>query len=806
LVSEARERAIVLAAAILLGAGSPGSVRDPELDRARRLVATGRYAEAREVLLRVLTSEQQDPEAHYLAGQAALHLGDYPDALRHLRLADQARPDDLRVLKVLGQAAVLAGGKTEAEQSLRRLTALAPSDAAAWSLLGRLYQDSSRFAEAADALERALTLDPHDVPALTALANARVGLGREAEALDAFRRSLEANRRRSAPLASAHGSFAVFLLRLNRVEEAREQLRLARAITPDDPMALLAESALRVRSSRPWPAGAGRPMAVPTFVDTARAAGLDVTLENSPTPRKHQIETMPGGVAVLDYDNDGFMDIYFTNGAESPALVKSGTRHWNRLYRNDGDGTFSDVTEAAGVAGAGYAMAAAAGDFDNDGFTDLFVAGVDRNILYRNDGKGAFTDVTSPAGLDRPHSRFGRMWGIHGAWLDYDQDGWLDLLVVNYCRWDPRDEPVCGDPAAGRIAYCHPRRFAPLPNQLFRNNRDGTFTDVSEASGIGRHLGKGMGAAVADLDGDGRPDIFVANDAEPSFLFWNRGADGFAEVALERGAAVNPFGLAVSAMGVDWRDLDEDGRPDLFVTALSNEGFLLLRNAGGRFEDGADAAGLGLATLPYSGWSNAIADFDNDGWKDLFSANGHALDDVERGQDRGYRQRNSLFQNMRDGSFRDVSREAGAGLQRVAPHRGAAVADFDNDGRLDIVVTALGERPSLLRNVTDTRAHWLSVRLTGRASNRLGLGAVLRVETPDGRVQWNHATTSVGFASSGDPRVHFGLGEHGSIRRLEVRWPSGRGQVLEGVAGDRVLELTEPPPLPDGAVGGGLDR
>jgi Flp pilus assembly protein TadD len=724
LVSARRERAFVLAAVVVLGAGPPASSREPELERARRLIE--------------------------------------------------------------------AGAKREAERVLRRLTALSPSDAPAWSLLGRLYQDSSRFAEAADALERALAIDAQDVPALTALANARVGLGRPAEALEAFERSVQANRRRSTPLASAHGSFAVFLLRLDRVAEAREQLRLARAIAADDPTAALAERALRARSSRPWPAAAGAALGVPSFVDVASTAGLQVTLENSPTPRKHQIETMPGGVAVLDFDNDGFTDIYFTNGAESPSLVKSGPRHWNRLYRNEGDGGFRDVTETARVAGAGYAMAAAAADFDNDGFTDLFVAGVDRNILYRNDGKGAFMDVTAPAGLDGPHPRFGRMWGIHGAWLDYDADGWLDLLVVNYCRWDPRHEPICGDPAAGRVAYCHPRWFAPLPNQLFRNNRDGTFADVSEASGIGRHLGKGMGAAVADADGDGRPEIFVANDAEPGFLFWNGGAGGFTEVARERGAAVNPFGLAVSAMGVDWRDVDEDGRPDLFVTALSNEGFLLLRNAGRLFEDGAGPAGLAISTLPYSGWSNAIADLDNDGWKDLFSANGHALDDVERGQDRGYRQRNSVFQNMRDGTFRDVSREAGAGLQRVAPHRGAAVADFDNDGRLDIVVTALGERPSLLRNVTEARAHWLSVRLVGRASNRLGLGTVLRVETPDGRVQWNHATTSVGYASSSDPRVHFGLGGEDRVRRLDVRWPSGRRQLLEGVAADRLLELREP--------------
>jgi tetratricopeptide (TPR) repeat protein len=720
-----RVRALLLVVALIGPGGRLGGESAPEVDRARRLVAAGRHAEARELLM--------------------------------------------------------------------RLTRVTPKDASAWSLLGRLYQDSSRFAEAAEALERAVALDPHDVPALTARANARIGLGRPTQAREAFERSVAANRRRTPPLASAHASFAVFLLRLNRVSEAREQLRLALAIAPDDPVTVLAERALRAHVSRSWPGdGARKPAFVPSFVDVAGAAGLDFRLENSPTPRKHQIETMPGGVAVLDFDNDGFMDLYFTNGAESPSLVKSGPRYWNRLYRNRGDGTFRDVTTSAGVAGAGYAMAAAAGDFDNDGFTDLFVAGVDRNILYHNKGDGTFADVTERAGLDRPHPRFGRMWGIHGAWLDYDADGWLDLLVVNYCRWDPRTEPTCGDPAAGRIAYCHPNRFPPLPNQLFRNDRDGRFTDVSEATGIASHLGKGMGAAVGDLDADGRADIFVANDTEPNFLFWNRSGRAFAEVAVERGAAVNPFGLAVSSMGVDWRDLDEDGRPDLFVTTLSNEGFLLLRNAAGQFEDAALAAGLGLATLPYSGWSNAIADLDNDGWKDLFTANGHALDDVERGQDRAYRQRNAVFQNRRDGTFRDVSPEAGPGLQRVAAHRGAAVVDFDNDGRLDVVVTALGERPSLLRNVTEPSGHWLLVRLRGRASNRQGLGATLRLESADGRVQWNHATTSVGFASSSDPRIHFGLGDSRSIRRLEVRWPRGRRQVIDDVAADRVLDLSEP--------------
>lgn len=763
-----------------------------EIVRARELISRGQYAQAQDALVDLVRHGNADPEAHALFGVAVLHLGDYAAALEHLTVAVNANPQDAAALKALCKASILAGRIHDAEKLLRRLTDLAPADAEAWSLLGRVYQDSSRFEEAAGALRHALTLEPQDVHALSALANAQVGLGLHEDAFATFTRSVQVNRRLARPLASTHASFAVYLLRLDRISEAREQLRLAEAIAPDEPVTMLAARALRGRVPETGrPAGRGAPSGPPpSFTDITAAANLDFRLENSPTIRKHQIETMAGGVAVLDFDNDGLMDIYFTNGAESPSLKKTGPEHWNRLYRNNGDGTFSDVTIRAGVQGTGYMMGAAAGDFDNDGFTDLFVAGVDRNVLYRNNGDGTFSDVTGPAGLDLPHPVFGRMWGIHATWFDYDNDGWLDLLVVNYCRWDPATEPACGDPASGRVSYCHPSRYAPLPNLLYRNNGNGTFTDVSESSGIGRHLGKGMGAAVADLDGDGLLDVFVANDTEPNFLFWNRGGGRFDEMALSRGVAVNQFGQAVSAMGVDWRDLDEDGRPDLFVTALSNEGFLLFRNAPGTFDDIADRSRMGLASLPYSGWSNAIVDLDNDGRKDLFSANGHALDDIEGSQDRAYRQRNVVFQNLGDGIFREVAAEGG--LARRAAHRGAAVADFDNDGRMDIIVTALGERPSLLRNTSAPRAHWLLVKLVGRLSNRSGIGAVLRLEAGDGRVLWNHATTSVGFASSSDPRVHFGLGEGSSIRQLEVRWPSGVRQVLEDVRPNQILEVIEP--------------
>jgi len=769
-------------------------VAQSELDEIKALIGKGEFQQARQRLEPlVLNSDGSKAEPHYLMGLVAVQLDDYPKAVSHLRIAAQADPSNGVILKLLIKAQLLSGERLQAETLLQKAARLAPDDAEVWSLLGRLYQESSRFNEAAPQLERAVELNPADVSAWTSLAFTRFGLGDFQKAVGAFDRAVAENEQRPKPLAAPHASFATVLLRLGRVSEAETQIRKAAALDPREPTLLEAQRALLARSRfesvRPSKADI---LQAPQFRDLAMSAGLNFRLEHSPSAAKHQIETMPGGVAVLDYDQDGFVDIYFTNGAESPTLRKTSPNHQNRLFKNNGDLTFTDVTDRAGVAGAGYCMAAAAADFDNDGDPDLFVAGVSQNFLFRNNRNGTFADITRTAGLDHSHPQFGKMWGIHGAWFDYNKDGWLDLLVVNYCKWDPASEPFCGDTRPGYRSYCHPDKYRPLPSQLFRNNRDGTFTDVSLPSGIGRHLGKGMGAAIADVDNDGWPDLFVANDSAPNFLFRNLGNGGFEEIAVTRGVAYNQFGTPVSSMGVDFRDLDNDGRADLFVTTLSNEGFLLFRNREGLFDDIADTARVGLASLPFSGWSNLIADFNNDGWKDLFSANGHVLDNIELTQSRTYRQPNCLFMNAGDGSFQDVSSEAGADFQRKAAHRGAAIADVDNDGRTDLVVTALGERPSLFRNQSSTAGHWLLVKLKGHKSNRDGLGAVLKIETEDGLTQWNHATTSVGYASSSDSRVHFGLGRSRSVKQLEIQWPSGIHQVFENVTGDQILSVKEP--------------
>jgi hypothetical protein len=530
-------------------------------------------------------------------------------------------------------------------------------------------------------------------------------------------------------------------------------------------------------------AAAGSSPSPVAFEEVASKAGVEFVLHNSATPEKHQIETMPGGVAVLDYDNDGRMDIYFTNGAHQPSLEKSDASYHNRLYRNLGNWKFQDVTARAGVAGSGYNMGAAAADYDNDGFTDLFVTGLNRNILYRNRGDGTFEDVTKKAGLEPGAPQ---PWSIAAGWFDYDNDGWLDLFVTTYVRWNPAAEPYCGEPGKFRT-YCHPKYYQGLPNLLYHNNGDGTFTDVSTASGISAHVGKGMGVAFADYDQDGDLDVIVANDTVPNFLFRNDGGAKFAEVGLRAGVGFNDDGRALSSMGVDFRDVDNDGREDLFITALSNETYPLYRNLGkGLFADVTYPSRVGRATLALSGWAAGIYDFNNDGWKDLFAANGDVNDNTEVFSSRRSRQPNSVLINLGDGTF-DSSVLTGAGL-----HRGAAFSDFDDDGRIDVVVTRLNEPARLLRNTSGGANHWLGLRLTGRRSNRDAIGARVRVVTASGRELWNHVTTTVGYAGSSDPRIHFGFGPESRVKHIEIRWPSGAVQKLENLAADRYLRVQEP--------------
>jgi hypothetical protein len=517
--------------------------------------------------------------------------------------------------------------------------------------------------------------------------------------------------------------------------------------------------------------------------DVAAAAGLDFRLENSPTPVKHAIETMPGGIAVFDYDGDGLPDVYLTNGAAMPSMEKQSPKFYNRLYRNQGGMRFSDATEQAGVRGAGYSMGAAAADYDNDGRTDLFVAGVNRNILYHNLGGGRFEDVTGAAGIRSD------AWGVAAGWVDYDGDGKLDLWVVNYAKWSAAYDRYCGDRDRNIRVYCHPRYFEGLPTVLYRNRGDGTFEDVSVRAGIAKYPCRGMSIAFADYDGDGRIDAFVTNDQLPNLLFHNRGDGTFEEAGLRAGAALLENGKAVSSMGVDFRDYDNDGRPDLAVTALAGETFPLFHNDGrGYFSDATHATNLSAVSSRYSGWGNGLVDLNNDGWKDLFTANSHVNDRIEAFEATTYKQPNGVFSNAAGRAFRDVSREVGEGFDAPRAHRGCAFADFDRDGKIDVVVTSLGEPTELWKNTSPAANHWILLRLTGARSNRDAIGARVKIGT-----QTNWMTSSAGYASSSHDGVHFGLGKVDRIPSIEILWPSGRTQILKDVAVDQVLAVREPP-------------
>jgi enediyne biosynthesis protein E4 len=528
------------------------------------------------------------------------------------------------------------------------------------------------------------------------------------------------------------------------------------------------------------------------FEEIAQKSGVHFVTANSATPEKHQIETMPGGVALLDYDGDGYLDIYLVNGAAIPSLTKESPTYWNRLFHNNHDGTFTDVTEKAGVAGAGYGMGVAVGDYDNDGRPDLFVANVNGNQLFHNNGDGTFTDVTTRAGLSGALLNGQKMWSAGGGWFDYNNDGLLDLFVVNYCLWGLDKDPVCMLNSAVR-GYCHPKFYAPLHNTLYRNNGDGTFTDVSQEAGIAGVLGKGMSVSFADFDGDGFMDAFVANDTTRNFLFHNVGGKRFEEQGLELGVAYNAEGKALSGMGSDFRDVNNDGRPDIWHTAIEHETLPLYVNRGTSFSDTSALAGLALATAKMSGWGNGMFDFDNDGWKDLFVARSNVVDNISAVYpDRRYVEPNSVFRNLRNGKFQDVSATAGPDFQLEAAHRGAAFGDLDNDGRIDAVVSVLNGPVKIFRNISTGENHWVLLNLIGKKSSRMPIGAQIQITTEDGNSQWNQVTTAVGYASSSDSRVHFGLGNNKYIREMQIRWPSGIRQQLRNVEADRIITIEEP--------------
>jgi hypothetical protein len=549
----------------------------------------------------------------------------------------------------------------------------------------------------------------------------------------------------------------------------------------------------QVSASHKDPANTAVPAASAIFFENViEQSKIKFTLKNSVTPQHYSIETMLGGVAVFDYNNDGLLDIFFTNGAAIPSLEKTDPSYYNRLFRNNGDGTFTDVTESAGLKGIGYSMGVAAGDYDNDGFLDLYVTGVNRNELFHNNGDGTFTDVTEKAGVSGMVPKLGKAWAVTAGWFDYNNDGLLDLFVVNYLNYDIKTAMLC--PAEGVPAYCAPNEFQGTPNILYRNNGDGTFTDVSEQSHIAQYVGKGMGLAFADYDNDGFTDVFISNDTFQNFLLHNNGDGTFTDVAMLAGVQYNENGKNVAGMGADFRDIDNDGKPDLFQTAMFGDSFQLYRNLGeGQFQDLSGSSGLTRMTSRLTAWGTGIYDFDNDGYKDLFTANAEIIDNSMRISHRPAELSNGLFRNKGHMIFEDVSAKVGADFAAPAAHRGAAFGDFNNDGKIDMVVTVLNGPPQLLMNRTQNDNHWILLKLIGTKSNRDGLGTKIKITTAHGS-QFNEATTAVGYNSSSDKRVHFGLGDATVVDKIELSWPSGVKQVLTNVKADQILTVTEARP------------
>jgi len=536
-----------------------------------------------------------------------------------------------------------------------------------------------------------------------------------------------------------------------------------------------------------------RPQPTPgKFVDITAASGVHFVSEASHTSKKYLIETMGSGVAVFDYDDDGRLDMFFANGAplSDPTALgtipkKTGPAYWDRLYHQKLDGTFEDVTAKAGLEGTGYDMGVAVGDYDNDGYEDLYVTGYGGNHLYHNNGNGTFTDVTKQSGTG------GSGWSTSAAWVDLDNDGLLDLVVLRYLKWDFNDV-WCGSHQPGYRSYCHPDVFPAVTPIVYHNDGNGHFTEVSAKVGIDKP-GKGLGIAIADYDRDGHPDIFIANDSMTEFLYHNKGDGTFEENGLMAGVAVDGDGRTYAGMGVDFQDYNNDSYPDLFVTDLANQKYALYENNGdGTFNYASYLSGIGAATLMHSGWGTKFIDYDNDGLKDLIVVQGHDEDNIQLSYPQlRYKEPMLLLRNIGDGKFVNVSADSGEVFKQAWAGRGLAVGDLNNDGLEDLVVSTNDGPAYVIRNETPTHNHWLTLLLVGHKSNRDAIGAVIKLTTAKGS-QWWTVSTAGSYASSSDKRAHFGLGPEDVASTIQIDWPSGIVQVLRNIKADQILRVDEP--------------
>lgn len=683
----------------------------------------------------------------------------YSEAARLLRTQVADQPGNFSAWMLLGICQQQLGNLADAEKSFLTALRVQPGNSSAYYSLARVRFLLGRFDEAIAAANEALKRGENPARVHDLRGRIEEERGQYEAALAEYRLALSSNR----AMAESLSGEASVLYKLGRYPEARSSAQAALRMNPAD------EAAKNILD-RAIPATA--PVSLDSSVQPVRFTRkevIDFRLDHSPSDQKYLISTMAGGLAVFDFDNDGLVDIFFANGADLPSLKKTGPKFWNRLYRNRGNWQFEDVTEKQNLRGEGFSIGAAVADFDNDGRIDLFVPGVKRNLLYRNTSHG-FIEISKSAGIKTDS------WPIAAAWLDYDRDGWLDLFVVNYLDWTPETNRYCGDRSKNIRVYCHPREYRGLSNQLYRNRGDGTFEDVSIQSGIAKHIGKGMSAAVIDADLDGWPDLFVTNDSEPNFLFHNKGNGTFEELALHFGVALTEQAKPISSMGVDARDYNNDGLPDLAVTALIGENFPIFRNAPDHvFQDATFPSRIGIAAARRSGWGIVLADLNNDGWKDIFTANSHVTDNIEQIRSERYLEPNTIFLN-RDGSFIRTQE-----LGEPAAHRGLAVADFDNDGRLDAFVSVLGGKAEFWRNESDA-GQWIRLKLEGQS-----IGARVRIGN-----QWQERTSASGYASSNLDAVHFGLGAQTEVPEIEIIWSSGQKQVLKNQKAGQILVVREP--------------
>lgn len=523
------------------------------------------------------------------------------------------------------------------------------------------------------------------------------------------------------------------------------------------------------------------------FTDIRKAAGITFIQDSTNSDEKYYLETMGTGVGWLDYDQDGLMDLYFVQSGATDAY-KPARPLRSALYHNNGDGTFTDVTEKAGVGGEGhYGQGVAVGDFDNDGFPDLYVTGYGRAILYHNNGDGTFTDVTAKAGVADEVE-----WSTSAGWFDYDKDGWLDLVVTNYLDWNPKNNLWCGDRAPGYRSYCNPGNYKGQKTKLYHNNHDGTFTDVSDKSGVGVPESKGMGVVLFDFNNDGWPGIAIANDTWPNFLFQNNHDGTFKDVSLISGLAASEDGRYEAGMGIDAADVDGDGFLDVYITHLDLELNRLYHNNGdGTFTDDTYGSGIGNKAMLLSGVAAKFLDYDNDGWPDIVQANGAMVDNVNLYHSAiSYKEPLLMFHNLGHGQFEKASDSLGPDFIRPIAGRGLATADFFNNGAMGMVVNVRGDYPELLRNDGGNANHWLEVLLIGTKSNRDGIGSVLKL-TSEGSVRVEQAKGGTSYMSASDPRIHFGLGKRTKIESLVITWPSGQVDKLVNLPVDKIIAVKE---------------